>query len=166
MYLIGYISKPQGIRGEVKVEPVTPNPKRFNRLKKVHLQLQDKPRTYSIEKIRVSGRFVYIKFSGINSRDDADLLRNAEVLIEEKDLIQPAQNEYFIHDLIGCQVVSENNDEIGVLSDVIQMSSNDVYLVRSSNGDELLLPATREVIKIVDIKQKRIIIHVLEGLLD
>jgi len=166
MYLIGYISKPQGIRGEVKVEPVTPNPKRFNRLKKVYIQLQNKQRAYSIEKIRVSGRFVYIKFSGINSRDDADLLRKAEVLIEEKDLIQPGQNEYFIHDLIGCQVVSENNDEIGVLSDVIQMSSNDVYLIRNSDGDELLLPATKEVIKIVDIKQKRIIIHVLEGLLD
>jgi 16S rRNA processing protein RimM len=166
MYLIGYILKPQGIKGEVKVESISPNPKRFNRLNRVYLQVKEIKQAYSIERVRVPDRFVYIKFAGINSRDDAELLRNAEVLIEEKDLIQPAQDEYFVHDLIGCKVVSENKDEIGVLSDVVQMSSNDIYVVKNSNGIELLIPATKEVVKQVDIGQKLIIIHILEGLLD
>ena len=166
MFLIGYITKPQGVRGEVKVEPVTPDPKRFHRLKQVSLQLRNKTQTYSIEKIRVSDRFVYIKFSGIDSRDDAELLRNAEVLIKEKDLMQPAENEYFIHDLIGCKVVSDQNDEIGVLFDVVQMTSNDIYMVKGENGIEYLIPAIKEVIEEVDISQRKIIIHILEGLLD
>lgn len=166
MYLIGYILKPQGLKGEVKVESVTPYLERFNRLDRVFLQLKEKKQAYSIENVRVSDRFVYIKFTEINSRDDAELLRNTEVLIEEKDLIQPAQDEYFVHDLIGCQVISENNDVIGVLSDVVQMSSNDVYVVKNGEGIEILIPATKEVVKRVNVGQKQIIIHVLEGLLD
>ena len=166
MYLIGYILKPQGLKGELKVESVTPYLERFNRLDRVYLQLKEKKQTYSIENVRISDRFVYLKFTEINSRDDAELLRNAEVLIEEKDLIQPAPDEYFIHDLIGCQVISENNDVIGVLSDVIQMSSNDVYVLKNGEGIEILIPATKEIVKRVNVGQKQIIIHVLEGLLE
>jgi len=166
MYLIGYILKPQGLKGELKVESVTPYLERFNRLDRVYLQLKEKKQTYSIENVRISDRFVYLKFTEINSRDDAELLRTAEVLIEEKDLIQPAQDEYFIHDLIGCRVISENNDVIGVLSDVIQMSSNDVYVLKNGEGIEILIPATKEIVKQVNVGQKQIIIHVLEGLLE
>lgn len=166
MYLIGYILKPQGLKGEVKVESVTPYLERFNRLDRVFLQLKEKKQAYSIENARVSDRFVYLKFAEINSCDDAELLRTAEVLIEEKDLIQPAQDEYFIHDLIGCQVISENNDVIGVLSDVVQMSSNDVYVVKNGEGIEILIPATKEIVKRVNVEQKQIIIHMLEGLLE
>jgi 16S rRNA processing protein RimM len=166
MYLIGYILKPQGLKGEVKVESVTPYLERFNRLDRVFLQLKEKKQAYSIENARVSDRFVYLKFAEINSRDDAELLRTAEVLIEKKDLIQPAQDEYFIHDLIGCQVISENNDVIGVLSDVVQMSSNDVYVVKNGEGIEILIPATKEIVKRVNVEQKQIIIHMLEGLLE
>ncbi len=166
MYMIGYILKPQGLKGELKIESVTPYLERFNRLDRVYLQLKEKKQTYSIENVRISDRFVYLKFTEINSRDDAELLRTAEVLIEEKDLIQPAQDEYFIHDLIGCQVISENNDEIGVLSDVVQMSSNDVYVLKNGEGIEILIPATKEIVKRVNVGQKQIIIHVLEGLLE
>ena len=166
MYLIGYILKPQGLKGEVKIDSVSPYLERYNRLDKVLLKLKDNKQTYSIEKVRISGRFVYIKFSEINSRNEAEVLRKAEILIEEKDLIEPGENEYFIHDLIGCQVISENKDVIGVLTDVVQITSNDVYVVQSSQGNEVLIPATEEVVKQVNIEKKQIIIHVLEGLLD
>jgi 16S rRNA processing protein RimM len=166
MYLIGYITKPQGIRGEVKVESVTPDPGRFNRLEKVFLQVENKVKLYPIEKVRLSDRFVYIKFAGIDSRDEAELLRNAEVLIKEEDLIQPDRDEYFVHDLIGCKVLSEDHNEIGVVFDVVQMSSNDVYVVKNDENAERLIPATKEVVKQVDIGRKTIIIHVLEGLFD
>lgn len=166
MYLIGYILKPQGLKGEVKVDSVSPYLERYRRLNKVFLKLEENKQTYSIEKVRISGRFVYIKFSEINSRNEAELLRKAEILIEEKDLIQPAENEFFVHDLIGCQVISENNDVIGKLTDVVQISSNDVYVVQSTEGIEILIPATKEVVKQVDIENKQITIHILEGLLD
>ena len=166
MYLIGYISKPQGLKGEVKINSVSPYLDRYSRLDKVVLKIEGNKQTHSIEKVRISGRFVYIKFSEINSRNEAELLRRAEILIEEKDLIQPAENEYFVHDLIGCQVISEGNDVIGDLTDVVQMSSNDVYVVQSSEGNEVLIPATKEVVKHVNIVKKQIVIHILEGLLD
>jgi 16S rRNA processing protein RimM len=167
MYLIGYILKPQGLKGELKVEPVTPYLNRFDRLERVFLKIKDKKQAYSIESVRFSERFVYIKFSEINSRDNAELLRKAEVLIEKKDLIQPEKNEYFVHDLIGCQVFSEEDDILlGVLSDVVQMSSNDVYIVKNREGSEILIPATKEIVKHVNVRQKKIIIHVLEGLID
>ena len=166
MYLVGYITKPHGIKGEVKIESITPDPSRFKQLDKVYLQINDSTRAFSIRKVRVTERFVYIRFKGIDSRNDAELLRNAEVLIEEKDLIQPTQDEYFVHDLIGCQVVSEGNENIGVVDEVIQITSNDVYVLKKEDGTELLIPATRDVVKQVDIKQKVIIIHVLEGLFD
>ena len=166
MYLIGYILKPQGLRGEVKVEPVTPYLSRFNRLEKVSLQIKNIKQTYTIKNVRISDRFVFLKFSEIDSRNDAELLRNAEIYIGEKDLIKPAKDEYFVHDLIGCQVISENDDVIGVLIDVVQMRSNDVYVVENKEGGQILIPATKEVVKQVNVGQKQIIIHLLEGLID
>ncbi len=166
MYIIGYILKPQGIKGEVKIDPVSPYPDRFKQLKKVFIQINDIKRSYSIEKVRITDRFIFIKFFGVNSPDDAELLRNAEVLIEAKDLIQPFPGEFFIHDLIGCRVITEDGEFIGTLADVYQISSNDVYVVKGETGKEFLIPAIKEVVKRVNIENKQIIIHLLEGLLE
>lgn len=166
MYLIGYILKPQGLKGEVKVEPVTSYLDRFNRLENVSLHIKNIKRTYTIENVRISDRFVFLKFSEIDSRNDAELLRNAEVYIGEKDLIKPAKDEYFVHDLIGCQVISENDEVLGTLNEVVQMRSNDVYVVENKEGGQILIPATKEIVKQINVDQKQIIIHLLEGLID
>lgn len=166
MYLIGYILKPQGLKGEVKVEPVTSYLDRFNRLESVSLHIKNIKRTYTIENVRISDRFVFLKFSEIDSRNDAELLRNAEVYIGEKDLIKPAKDEYFVHDLIGCQVISENDEVLGTLNEVVQMRSNDVYVVENKEGGQILIPATKEIVKQINVDQKQIIIHLLEGLID
>jgi 16S rRNA processing protein RimM len=166
MYLVGYILKPQGIKGEVKVDAVSSNLKRFQKLKKVHIQLKNKTRIYPIENVRVSDRFVYLKFAGVDSRSDAEALRNTEILIDKHDLIQPGDEEYFVHDLIGCQVFAENKRYIGILSDIVQMSSNDVYIVIDENGKEYLIPAIKDVVKQVDIPNKTVFIHLLEGLIE
>ena len=166
MYLIGYILKPQGLKGEVKVEPVTSYLDRFNRLESVSLHIKNIKRTYTIENVRISDRFVFLKFSEIDSRNDAELLRNAEIYIGEKDLIKPAKDEYFVHDLIGCQVISENDEVLGTLNEVVQMRSNDVYVVENKEGGQILIPATKEIVKQINVDQKQIIIHLLEGLID
>jgi len=166
MYLIGYILKPQGVKGEVKVDPVTQDPDRFKQLKKVYIQFRDNLQTYSIQHVRVANRFVYLKFSEINSREDAEFLRDAEILIDKSNLIQPSQDEYFIHDLIGCRVISEKGTLIGIVTEVVQMSSNDIYVINNKEGNEILIPAIKDVVRQVDISQKLIIIKLLEGLLD
>lgn len=164
MYLIGYVLKPQGIRGEVKVDPVSPNPERFKNLAKVYLKNEELT-AYSIENVRLSNRFVFLKFSEVNTRDDAELLRNCEVLIDKEDLIKLSPGEFFIHDLVGCKVFTEGGDLLGKIVDVMQISSNDVYVVMNQTGQELLVPAINDVIKLVDVKHKKIIIHLLEGML-
>ncbi len=164
MYLIGIIVKPQGIKGEVKVKPVSPDPERFNDLEKVYIRLKNL-QTYSIENIRISNSFVFLKLAQIDSRNDAELLRGKEILISEDQLIDLDDGEYFVHDLIGCQIISEDGLIIGEISDIIQNSSNDIYLVKNQKGHEYLIPAIADVIQKVDIQAKQITIHVLDGLL-
>ncbi len=165
MYLIGNVLRPQGIKGEVKITPVSPRPERFKLLKKVYLK-KDNIQTYSIETVRLAKGFVFIKFKEINTRTAAESLRDAEVLIERQDVIQLKQDEYFIHDLIGCRVLSEQGVYIGEICDVLQLSSNDVYVLQTKTGKEILIPAIKDVIKKIAPESKQVIIHLLEGLLD
>jgi 16S rRNA processing protein RimM len=166
MYLIGYIVKPQGIKGEVKVQPETPNPGRFKKLKQVFIRNESGTQKLSIRSVRFDDRFVYLGFLEVQDRDQAELLRSSEILIEAADLIKPNKGEYFVHDLVGCRVFDEKNTLIGEITDVVQMSSSDIYVVRTEDGDEKLIPAIREVIREVDTENKRVDIHVMEGLLD
>jgi 16S rRNA processing protein RimM len=165
MYLIGYVLKPHGIKGEVKVECVSPNPDRYKLLKKVFLR-KNSTQTYSIDYVRISDRFVFLKFKEINSRDEAENLRNSEVLITRDEVVELKSNEFFIHDLIGCKVVTEQNDYLGDVLDVVQMSSNDVYIIKNKIGKEYLIPAIKDIIKHVDIKKKEIMVHLIDGLID
>jgi len=165
LYSIGIVLKPQGVRGEVKVEPLSPYPERFEKLKKIFVQ-KETPQTYSVEKVRITDRFVFLKFVEINSRDEAENLRNCELLIKQEDLINLAADEYFLHDLIGCNVLSESGEEIGEITDIMQNSSNDVYIVNSRDGKEILIPAVKEVVIKVNIKQKKVIIRPMDGLLE
>lgn len=165
MYVVGQVLKPQGIKGEIKVNSISPNPERFKSLKKIYIQKENLD-TYSIESVRISNKFVFLKLLGINNREDTETLRGCDILIDESDLIKLSPGEYFVHEVIGCQVVSEDGLKLGEVIDISQYSSNDVYVVKNEAGKEVLIPATIEVIKQVDIEQKRIVVHLLEGLLD
>ena len=164
MYQVGIIVKPQGVKGEVKVKILSPRPERFYDLEKVYIRF-DKLQTCLIENIRISNGLVFLKLAKIDSRNDAELLRNKEILISEDQLIDLEENEYFVHDLIGCQVVSEEGLKIGEIEDIIQNSSNDIYIVKNQQGQEVLIPAINDVVKDVDINARQVTIHVLEGLL-
>jgi len=164
MYIIGYVVKPHGIRGEVKVQPISPDPDRFYQLKKVFLRM-DVIQAYSIQKTRISNRFVFLKLSGVDSRNDAEILRDCEVLIEKKDLIDLPSDSYFIHDLIGCEMITKEGKIVGNVVDILQMASNDVYVVNDDSGKEILVPAIKDVIKEIDIKRKKIRVHLFEGII-
>lgn len=164
MYIIGYVVKPHGIRGEVKVQPISPDPNRFYQLKKVFLRM-DVIQAYSIQKTRVSNRFVFLKLSGVDSRNEAEILRDCEILIEKEDLIDLPSDGYFIHDLIGCEMITIGGKTVGNVVDILQMASNDVYVVNDDSGKEILVPAIKDVIKEIDIKRKKIRVHLFEGII-
>jgi 16S rRNA processing protein RimM len=165
VYIIGYVVKPQGIRGEIKVKSISPYPERFKKIDKVFLK-RGSLYTYSIERVRIEKRYVYLKFAEINNRDEAELLRNCDILVDKKDLIALAPGEYFIHDLIGCGVTTEDGRNVGEVVNVIQMDANDIYVIQDGEGKEILLPAIKDVIKDIRIEKKMIIIHLIAGLIE
>lgn len=165
MYVVGYVLKPHGIKGEVKINPVSPRLERFKYLKKIYLK-KDSVKTHSIQHVRIAGGILYLKFCGINSRSEAEDLRGSEILIDKDQLIDLEKDEYFVHDLIGCVVETEGGQVLGVVTDVWQNSSNDIYVVRDQAGKEILLPAIKEVLKSVKIESKKIIVHIMDGLID
>lgn len=165
MFVIGIILKPHGIRGEVKVEPITPDPGRFKKLKRVFLDHSIEHEKV-LEKVRVAGSFVFLKFSGTDDRNGAEQLRGREICIEQSDLIALPDDTFFVHDLIGCRVEAENGSHIGDVKDILQSESNDVYVVHDGAGNEFLIPGIHDVIKQIDVKKQTIVIHVIDGLLD
>lgn len=165
MYVVGRVLKPQGIKGEIKVLSISTNPERFKTLEEIYIK-REKLTSFSIESARTSGKFVFLKLLGINNREESEYLRGCDVYIKESDLIDLQPGEYFVHQLIGCSVFAEEGQNLGKLIDVSQLSSNDIYVVQNEAGDEILIPATKEVIRQVDIENKKITIHLLEGLLD
>ncbi len=166
MYIVGKILKPHGIKGSVKAEIITSFPEHFLDLKKVYVDLENQKQAYSIQEVRLSNRFVFLKFSEINSIEEAETLRNAFIYIAEEDLMPLNEDEYYIHDLIGMQVVDENGTLIGTIKDVWTYTANDVYVLQTAQGEEKLIPAIKSVVKAVDREQKTMVIHVMEGLLD
>jgi 16S rRNA processing protein RimM len=165
MYLIGNVLRPQGTKGEVKVAPVSSRPERFKLLKTVYLRKND-IQTCSIETVRLGKGFVFIKFKEITTRTAAESLRDAEILIDQQDLIRLKADEYFVHDVIGCRVLSEQGVYLGEIVDVLQLSSNDVYVLQTKTGREILIPAIKDVITKIEPESKQVFIHLLEGLMD
>jgi 16S rRNA processing protein RimM len=166
MYLIGYVLKAQGVRGELKVDPVSSDLERYNHLDTIHIKGENINKTYPVQRVRISDRYVFLKISGIDTRDDAAVLSGAEILIGEDYLLKPSAGEYFIHDLVGCLVYSEEGSLLGQLQEVVQLTSNDIWIIKDELKREILIPAIKDVIRQVDVSKKKITIHVIEGLLE
>lgn len=174
MFKVGVITSTHGVRGEVKVFPTTDDAGRFKRLKQVILDTGKEKLTLEIEGVKFFKNMVILKFKGIDSLDDVEKFRQKELYVERKDAVKLHKDEYFIADLIGLDVFDEEGNEVGKLTDVLSTGANDVYVIAlpetgsySGRGSkELLLPAIRQCILNVDIEARKMIVHVLEGLLD
>lgn len=163
---VGRISKSVGIRGEVKVQLLTDHPQRFSKLKSVWIgEKEESAEKLTIESSRIQGFVVVLKFKEIDSCTDADTTQGRYIFISAKDIVAPPKGSFFIDDVIGMTVVSEEGETIGTVKDILQMPANDVWVVHRGTK-EVLLPAVKEIIKVVDLKRKEIVIHVMEGLLD
>jgi 16S rRNA processing protein RimM len=162
LYFIGRILKPQGIRGEVKVEPVSLRPERFELLDEV-LVGEELKQTYTIEAIRVFKRFALIKFAEIDDRDGAEKLRDKGIFVTKELLLSPGEDEYFVHDLIDCRVSTPTERNIATVIDVMQGGGNDVLVLQDHQNREILVPVVKNVIEKVDIEAKIIIIRSLDA---
>ncbi len=167
LFLIGQITKPHGIKGEVRVSVLTSFPERFFELNNVYLvgPSDEEPRLVDINLIREHGSVFIIKFSGVDSRSEAEKLRNWTLELTRDRLIDLPEGVHYIFDLIDSEVITDSGLLLGVVSEVIQLASNDVYVIKGKQG-EILIPVTRDIVKEIDTKSKKIIISPIEGLLD
>ena len=161
---IGQIVNTSGLKGEIKVKPFTDDIKKFNNLKTIYVSIKKELKEFEIERVRFSKNMVFLKLKGINTIEEAENYRNLYLKIKRDKDERLEEGVYYVVDLIGCTVYSDENQELGKVDDVFSTGSNDVYVVKDEVGKQILLPAIKEVIKSVDIENKKIIVHLLEGL--
>ena len=163
---IGVISSTHGIKGEVKVFPTTDDVNRFKKLKEVYLDTGKEKLTLHPESVKFFKQFVILKFKEYNNINEIEQYRNKSLLVDRQNAVKLRKDEYFIADLIGLKVVTDEDSALGVLKDVLQTGANDVYIVETEDGKEVLLPAIKECVLNVDIEGGKVLVHVMDGLLD
>lgn len=162
---IGQIVNTNGLKGMVKVNPFTDDMMRFEELEDLYIQYKGNLKKVKIEQVRYQKNQVLLKLEGINSIEEAEIYRNCYLKIHRKDARDLEKDMYFIADLIGLEVYTNQNELLGKLDDVFSTGSNDVYVVKDQNGKQILLPAIKEVIKQIDLKNKKITVELINGLL-
>lgn len=162
---IGQIVNTNGLKGFLKVKPLTDDITRFEKLKTIYIQKAKELIGFKIQEVKYNKQSVLLKLEGIDDITEAEKYKNFYIKISKENAVELEKNSYFIVDIIGCQVYTDENEYLGNVVDVFQTGSNDVYTLKNSEGKEILIPAIREVIKNVDIKNKKIVIHLMDGLI-
>lgn len=165
-FQIGVISSTHGIKGEVKVFPTTDEVNRFKKLKEVYLDTGKERLILHPESVKFFKQFVILKFKEFNDINEIEQYRNKSLLVDREHAVKLKKDEYFIADLMGLKVMTDEGEQLGILKDVLQTGANDVYIVETSEGKEVLLPAIKECVLKVDVDAGEVLVHIMPGLLD
>lgn len=163
---VGVITTTHGVRGEVKVFPTTDDPQRFKELKNVILDDGKNKLNLEIQNVKFFKNLAILKFKGIDNINDVEKYKKAGLYVTRENAVELAENEYFIADLIDLSVTSDEGEELGVISDVLQTGANDVYVISKKGQPDLLIPAIKECILQVDMDNRTMQVHLLPGLRD
>lgn len=163
---VGVLSSTHGVRGEMKIFPTTDDVKRFKKNKEYILETTKGNMTVKVESVKFFKQFVILKFEGIDTLDDILPYKGCRLLVDREHAVKCAKDEYFIADLIGLDVIDEEEKSIGKLEDVMQTGANDVYVIRGNDKKEYLFPAIKECILQVDVPNGFIKVHIMPGLMD
>ena len=162
---IGHISNTHGLRGEMKVRPFTADKNRYEELKKILIDVKGEFKEYEIENVRYQKDIVLLKLKGVDDIDAAEKLKNHYISIQREDAKELEEDEYFIADLIGCEIF-QHEVSFGILDDIFTAGASDVYVVKRKGKKDLLLPALKDVVKNIDVVNKRIDVEIPRGLED
>lgn len=160
--VVGKIVAAFGTKGEIRVLPQTDFPRRFDAGRQLYVERQETP--IQIEGVRWHKGQAILKLKGVDDRDQAESLRGRFARVPGSDLAELGEDEYYLFQIVGLRVVTDEGVELGRVSEVLQTGANDVYVV-PRGGRELLLPAIAEVIREVDLPADRLVVHLLPGLL-
>jgi 16S rRNA processing protein RimM len=166
--VVGYVAGVHGLRGELRVELYTDFPERF--VPGAILCLGEELNEVTVAGARLHKQLLLLRLEEVQSREQAEALRNQWLFVDEEDAVELVEGAYWIHDIIGLTVQTSDDQELGVVKEVLFTGANDVYVVETlptvNHGRDLLLPATEEVIQTVDLVAGRMIVQLLPGLID
>ncbi len=162
---IGQIVNTFGIKGMVKVKPFTDDIEQFEKLKKIYVKTKNSKKEYEIEQVKYHKNLILIKFVGIDKIEEAEILKG-NYLIRDRENEEPLEEgTYYIVDLLGLEVFEEDGNLLGNVEDIYNTGSNDIYVVKNELGKQILLPAIADVIKKIDLENKKITVHLIKGLI-
>lgn len=163
---VGVIASTHGIRGDVKVFPTTDDNQRFKQLKTLILDTGKEQIVLEIESVRFFKQMVILKFKGYDNINDIEKYKGKDLLISRENAVPLEENEYFIYDIIGADVMTEDGVSLGTLTEVLTTGANDVYVIHTKDSQELLLPVIDDCVKEIDTINKKVVVHIMPGLLD
>lgn len=161
---LGQIVNTKGLKGEVKLNSFAEDDSVFETLDKVYLKRKTEMLERQIEKVGYSKNQVIIKFKDCDSIDEAETLRDMYLLVKRSDLGELPEGVYYIADLIGLDVYTDEGELLGKVDDIYSTGANDIYVVKDDLGKQRLLPGIKEVIQETNLEEGRIIVHLIEGL--
>ena len=162
---IGQIVNTFGIKGMVKIKPFTDDINRFDRLKKIYISNKNGKKEYQIQEVKYHKNMVLMKLEGVDTPEQADLLRQSYLLVDRADEEPLEEGVYYIVDLLGLEVYTDDNKLLGKVEDIFNTGSNDIYVVKDEMGKQILLPGIPDVLKNVDLEKGKITVHLIPGLI-
>lgn len=161
---IGKVVNAVGLRGEIKVYNYSENHDRFETIEQVLIGDEKKTFTYDIESVRYKAHMVILKLRGIDDRNKSEELKGQDVFMRESDLEELPQGVYYVKDMLGMKVISDEGVELGKLKDVIAHTPQKLYVVERDGKGDILIPGVDEFILNIDIEKGKITVKVIEGL--
>lgn len=161
---VGQIVNTFGVKGFLKVVPFTDNLERFEELKTIYICKKDDMKEVQIEEIKYHKDMILMKLKNIDDMTEAEKYKGLFLKIDRKDAKKLPKDTYFIADLLGLEVYTDEGELLGKVDDIFQTGSNDVYVVKDELGKQILLPSIPEVLKEIDLKNEKILVHLIKGL--
>jgi 16S rRNA processing protein rimM len=165
---VGKIVNTHSLKGEVKVISSTDfEEQRFEKGTELLITRGNQVvKEVTVESYRTHKNNLLVKFVGIDSIEEAEKLKNLQIKIDSDNIGELEENEFYFHEIIGCEVFDENGESLGEISEILTPGANDVWVIKSQNGKEILIPYIEDVVKKIDVENKKIDIEVMEGLID
>ena len=166
MFRVGIFTSTHGVHGEINLYPTTDDPDRFYKGLPLYLATGREMLPLTVSSVKHFKGMVILKFEGFDSINDIEKYKGAELYVDREHALPLAENEYYIADILGAEVWSDEGEKIGILSEVLTTGANDVFEVKRPHEKNALFPVIPECVLSVDTKEKKVVVHIMKGLLD